>query len=153
MQLPRSALISVCTVALLWHFAPHPSALGQRQDAPSPTTLSDDDIRQQLIGSWRIVSASFGGVPSELHEKSITIKHITPVHIIWIGYQPDDRRIFRSAGGSWNVTQGKYTETMRVHLSQFKFSNISSVVLKMQPSRLELSQVGTQQRRSDTTYR
>ena len=118
MQLPRSALISVCTVALLWHFAPHPSALGQRQDAPSPTALSDDDIQQQLIGSWRIVSASFGGVPSELHEKSITIKHITPVHIIWIGYQPDDRRIFRSAGGSWNVVQGKYIETMRYGLDE-----------------------------------
>ena len=89
MQLPRSALIAVCTMALLWHVAPHPSALGQSQDAPS-----------------------------ELHEKSITIKHITPVHIIWIGYQPDDRRIFRSAGGSWNVAQGTYTETMRYGLDE-----------------------------------
>ncbi|MBL8818365.1 MAG: hypothetical protein JNL58_20225 [Planctomyces sp.] len=79
---------------------------------------SDNDISKQLVGSWRIVSASFGGVPSELHRNSITIKHITPVHVIWIGYQPDDRRIFRSAGGSWKVVNGKYTETMRYGLDE-----------------------------------
>jgi len=82
---------------------------------------SDEQIRTNLIGSWRIVSASFGGVPSELHRTSITIKHITPVHLIWIGYQPEDRRIFRSAGGSWKVLDGKYIETMRYGLDpQFK---------------------------------
>jgi hypothetical protein len=64
------------------------------------------------------VSASFGGVPSELHKNSITIKHITPVHLIWIGYQPDDRKIFRSAGGSWKVADGKYIETMRYGLAE-----------------------------------
>jgi hypothetical protein len=83
--------------------------------------LADDQIREKLVGSWRIVSASFGGVPSELHRTSITIKHITPVHLIWIGYQPEDRRIFRSAGGSWKVVNGKYIETMRYGLDpQFK---------------------------------
>lgn len=112
------SLIAVCTIAWLCQFAMLPSALGQREDAPSPTRLSDDEIRKQLVGSWRIVSASFGGVPSDLHRKSITIKHITPVHIIWIGYQPDDRRIFRSAGGSWKVVQGKYIETMRYGLDE-----------------------------------
>lgn len=88
----------------------------QNSIASSRSELSDDEIRKQLVGSWRIVSASFGGVPSELHKNSITIKHITPVHIIWIGYQPDDRKIFRSAGGSWKVSDGKYIETMRYGL-------------------------------------
>jgi hypothetical protein len=88
----------------------------QNSIASSRSELSDDEIRKQLVGSWRIVSASFGGVPSELHKNSITIKHITPVHIIWIGYQPDDRNIFRSAGGSWKVSDGKYIETMRYGL-------------------------------------
>jgi len=68
---------------------------------------------EKLVGSWRIVSASFDGKPSELHAKSITIKHVTPVHIIWIGYQPEDRRIFRSSGGSWIIRDGRYVETMR----------------------------------------
>jgi hypothetical protein len=124
MQCLRFALISLCTIALLCPFIMHPSTLGQGQQASSPTKLSDDEIRQQLVGSWRIVSASFGGVPSELHNKSITIKHITPVHLIWIGYQPDDRRIFRSAGGSWKVAQGKYIETMRYGLDE-KFKQSS----------------------------
>jgi hypothetical protein len=91
-------------------------AVKQNSIAFSKRELSDDEIRNQLVGSWRIVSASFGGVPSELHKNSITIKHITPVHVIWIGYQPDDRKIFRSAGGSWKVNNGKYIETMRYGL-------------------------------------
>lgn len=90
-----------------------------RNTSASPAErLSDHEIRTQLVGSWRIVSASFGGVPSELHRNSITIKHITPVHVIWIGYQPDDRRIFRSAGGSWKVVDGKYIETLRYGLDE-----------------------------------
>jgi hypothetical protein len=91
-------------------------ALKHNSIASSNSEFSDDEIRKQLVDSWRIVSASFGGVPSELHKNSITIKHITPVHIIWIGYQPDDRKIFRSAGGSWKVDSGKYIETMRYGL-------------------------------------
>jgi len=118
MLFPRFSLIAVCNFALLCQFAMLPLARGQSENVPTPTKLSDDEIRQQLVGSWRIVSASFGGVPSELHKKSITIKHITPVHVIWIGYQPDDRRIFRSAGGSWKVAQGKYIETMRYGLDE-----------------------------------
>ena len=116
--IPLGALLLLCPIAIL------PSATGQNPNASSPTKLSDDEIRKQLVGSWRIVSASFGGVPSELHKNSITIKHITPVHIIWIGYQPDDRRIFRSAGGSWKVVDGKYIETMRYGLDEKFKQNI-----------------------------
>ena len=116
--IPLGALLLLCPIAIL------PSAIGQNPNASSPTKLLDDEIRKQLIGSWRIVSASFGGVPSELHKNSITIKHITPVHLIWIGYQPDDRRIFRSAGGSWKVVDGKYIETMRYGLDEKFRQNI-----------------------------
>jgi hypothetical protein len=70
-------------------------------------------LREKLVGSWKIVAASFDGKPSELHKTSITLKHITPVHIIWIGYQPEDRAIFRSSGGSWTIENGRYVETMR----------------------------------------
>lgn len=112
------ALIIALTLILLSGFLTPPSKSNPRANRDTAATLSDDEIRQQLVGSWRIVSASFGGVPSELHKNSITIKHITPVHIIWIGYQPEDRKIFRSAGGSWKVVDGKYIETMRYGLDE-----------------------------------
>jgi hypothetical protein len=112
------ALIIALTLILLSGFLTPPSTSNPRANRDTAATLSDDEIRQQLVGSWRIVSASFGGVPSELHKNSITIKHITPVHIIWIGYQPEDRKIFRSAGGSWKVVDGKYIETMRYGLDE-----------------------------------
>jgi|GEM_PF-2129500 len=124
MRFPRLALITLSSVILLCPIAMQTSAIGQTANVPKATKRSDDEIRTQLVGSWRIVSASFGGVPSELHKNSITIKHITPVHIIWIGYQPEDRRIFRSAGGSWKVVDGKYIETMRYGLDEKFKQNI-----------------------------
>lgn len=79
---------------------------------------ADRELKEKLIGSWKIVSASIDGKASELHRTSITLKHITPVHLIWIGYQPEDRRIFRSAGGSWTLQDGRYVETMRYGLAE-----------------------------------
>ncbi len=92
--------------ATVWlHASPRP--------IPNDVESNEKVLREKLVGSWKIVSASFDGKPSELHRTSITIKHITPVHILWIGYQPEDRRIFRSSGGSWTIQDGRYVETMR----------------------------------------
>jgi hypothetical protein len=110
-----AALISIL---ILFALTNQRTRHAQNTTKQESSRLSDEEIRKQLVGSWRIVSASFGGVPSELHKNSITIKHITPVHLIWIGYQPDDRKIFRSAGGSWKVVNGKYIETMRYGLDE-----------------------------------
>lgn len=87
-------------------------------DDKVPQPRTEQELRDKLVGSWKIVSASFDGKPSELHRTSITIKHITPVHVIWIGYQPEDRRIFRSAGGSWTTKDMKLVETMRYGLDE-----------------------------------
>lgn len=38
--------------------------------------------------------------------------------MIWIGYHPEDRRIFRAAGGTWKIVDGKYVETMRYGLDE-----------------------------------
>ncbi len=43
--------------------------------------------------------------------------------MIWIGYQPEDRKIFRSAGGSWTIKEGRYVETMRYGLDEKFKSN------------------------------
>ena len=118
MRLNSFFVVACLAIALLGRVASLPGASAEEKGATATPKLSDDDLRKNLIGSWRIVSASFGGVPSELHKNSITIKHITPVHLIWIGYQPDDRKIFRSAGGSWKVADGKYIETMRYGLAE-----------------------------------
>ena len=118
MRLNCFFVVVVTTLSLVGWGAAGPIASAEEKAAAAVAPkLSDDEIRKNLIGSWRIVSASFGGVVSELHRNSITIKHVTPVHLIWIGYQPDDRKIFRSAGGSWKVAEGKYIETMRYGLA------------------------------------
>jgi hypothetical protein len=81
-------------------------------------TTDEKVLREKLVGTWKILTASIDGKPSELHKTSITLKHITPVHMIWIGYQPEDRKVFRSAGGSWTIRDGRYVETMRYGLDE-----------------------------------
>ena len=124
MRYGSHTLITALSLILLGGLLTPPRTSNPPANQDAAANLSADEIRQKLVGSWRILSASFGGVPSELHKNSITIKHITPVHIIWIGYQPEDRKIFRSAGGSWKVVDGKYIETMRYGLDEkFKQNN------------------------------
>jgi hypothetical protein len=93
-------------------------ATGYAFRARSTSAATDKTLEEQLIGSWRILSASFDGKESELHQKSVTIKHITPVQFVWLGYDPTKRQIFRSAGGSWRVVDGKYEETMHYGLDE-----------------------------------
>ena len=80
-------------------------------ETKSALSESDSKLAQALIGSWRIIEAHRDGVPSELHYTAVTIKHITPTQFLWLSYKPDDRKIFRSMGGSWTVKNGVYLET------------------------------------------
>ena len=68
---------------------------------------------KDLIGSWRMVDATVRGVPSETHDGSVTIKHITPTAFLWIGYHADTREMFRAGGGTWKIDNGMYVETFR----------------------------------------
>ncbi len=102
------------------------SAVASFQSPPQEKPVQETDekvLRERLVGTWKIVSATLNGKPSELHKKSITLKLITPTNMIWIGYQPEDRRIFRSAGGSWTIKEGRYVETMRYGLDEKFKSN------------------------------
>jgi hypothetical protein len=107
-------------VKVLVAFALGAVCVGWMTMAATPQEIERDEtkLRDQLVGTWKIVAASFDGKPSELHQSSITLKLITPTHMIWIGYQPEDRRIFRSAGGSWVIQDGRYVETMRYGLDE-----------------------------------
>jgi arylsulfatase A len=86
-----------------------------RWATPPPT---DDQLRERLVGSWKMVGATLNGQPSEVHYSAATIKHITPTQFIWLSYSPTDRRMFRSAGGSWEVIDGKLIETARYGMSE-----------------------------------
>ncbi|MEM6689825.1 MAG: sulfatase [Planctomycetota bacterium] len=73
-------------------------------------SISDEELAKQLIGSWQIIDAHRDGQPSKIHYGIVTIKHITPTQFTWLSYKPDDRKTFRSMGGSWEVSDGKYIE-------------------------------------------
>lgn len=81
-------------------------------------SLSDDQLRERIVGSWQMVGATLNGRPSKVHYSAATIKHITPAQFTWLSYSPEDRQVFRSSGGSWEVQDGKYIETARYGLQE-----------------------------------
>ena len=86
---------------------------GYAEPTNDQTKMTDDELAKALVGSWKIIGATNDGQPSKLHYSCVTIKHITPNQFVWLSYKPEDRKTFRSSGGSWKVENGQYVETAR----------------------------------------
>jgi len=61
-----------------------------------------------LVGTWKLVSAKYGGEDSTLTRQFTTIKHFTPTHFMWVSYG-EDGNITRTAGGTYSY-DGKTLE-------------------------------------------
>ncbi len=94
----RSMLSSVVIVAIVTH-----GSAGQE----AKTT----EVR--LIGAWRLVSAEYGGRVMDVARMGTTLKHITPGHFLWVGYDPESKVISRSMGGTYVLRADQYEETVR----------------------------------------
>ena len=111
-------LLSVCLGCTLLSTGVNSAEPPVQIVSQGPSKLSDSELSQALIGSWRIVDAHRDGQPSELHFSCVTLKHITPTQFTWLSYKPEDRQVFRSMGGSWEVRDGVYIETPRYGMAQ-----------------------------------
>jgi hypothetical protein len=76
-------------------------------------TLRADDTKSdtRLVGTWKMVSAKFGGQESELPKETTTYKHITPTQFIWVSIDPQSKQITRAAGGKYTLKGDTYEET------------------------------------------
>ena len=84
-------------VAVLWSTLPSPVAA---QEATS----------NKLIGTWRIVSAKYGGEPSTLPAEVTTLKHFTPTHFMWVSFDKDGK-VTRTGGGPYSFDGKVLQET------------------------------------------
>jgi hypothetical protein len=64
----------------------------------------------QLVGTWKLVSAKYGGKQQVIREGATQIKHVTPTHFIWVIYDSDGN-IESALGGPCTRKGEKYEET------------------------------------------
>ena len=65
---------------------------------------------ETLVGTWKLVSAKYGGRESSLPNDATTLKHMTPAQYMWVSYDKDGQ-VFRTAGGSYTYKGGVLEST------------------------------------------
>jgi hypothetical protein len=64
----------------------------------------------KLVGTWKFVSANYGGQKFQFPEGTTTVKHVTPTQFMWVTYDKDGK-VSRAAGGHYTLKGETYEET------------------------------------------
>jgi hypothetical protein len=75
-----------------------------------PSAALAEEPKNPLIGTWKLVSAKYGGKDHKFPDGSTTIKHVTPTQFMWATYDADGR-VTRTAGGTYTLKADAYEET------------------------------------------
>jgi hypothetical protein len=79
-------------------------------NAPGDEPAVDAKLGSELVGTWRQVSAKYGGKEHRFPEGITTIKHVTPAQFMWLSYDKEGN-ILRTAGGGYTLKGNVYEET------------------------------------------
>ena len=77
----------------------------------------DMKSENKLVGTWKLVSAKYGGQEFKFEEGIATIKHVTPTQFMWASYDKDGK-VTRSAGGGYTLKGEVYEETPEYGISR-----------------------------------
>lgn len=80
--------------------------------ADEPKDPQPKQLQQKLVGSWKLVSAKYGGQDFQFPEGTTMVKHVTPTHFIWATYG-EDGVVSRTAGGTYTLEGDQYKESVR----------------------------------------
>ena len=69
-----------------------------------------DNAGNVLVGTWKLVSAKYGGQDFKFPEGETMLKHVTPAHFMWATFDKDGK-VYRTAGGPCSLKGDTYTET------------------------------------------
>ena len=66
------------------------------------------------LGTWQVVSTKYGDAKdmSDYPKERGHLKMITATHFIWVDYDRATKKISSSAGGTYKLRDGAYTETI-----------------------------------------
>src|SRR5262245_19075767 len=76
-----------------------------------------DRAGNNLVGTWKLVSAKFGGQDFTFPEGHTMLKHVTPAHFMWATFDKDGK-VYRTAGGPCTLKGDVYEETPDYGFSQ-----------------------------------
>jgi hypothetical protein len=83
-----------------------------RSDEPKGDAKSEN----KLVGTWKMVSAKYGGQEHKFEEGFTTVKHVTPTQFMWASYDKDGT-VTRAAGGLYTLKGEVYEETPEYGIS------------------------------------
>ena len=69
-----------------------------------------------LVGTWKLVSAKYGGSDFTFPEGTTTVKHVTPTQFMWATYDGEGT-VSRAAGGRYTLKGETYEETPEYGIS------------------------------------
>jgi hypothetical protein len=72
--------------------------------------VPEEQLPKELIGTWKMVSAKFGGQTSELPQRLHVLKHITPTHMTWMRIQPESGEVVAMACGKWKLDGDQFSD-------------------------------------------
>lgn len=102
-------LATWCLVAAVAFAVAAPAA---RADEPKPAPKPE----HQLVGTWKMVSAKYGGQERKFPDGFTMVKHVTPTQFMWATYDADGK-VMRAAGGGYTLKGEAYEETPEYGLS------------------------------------
>src|SRR5262245_58594379 len=86
----------------------------------APTRADDPKgapAENKLVGTWRLVSAKYGGREVKFPEGYTMLKHVTPTQAMWATYDTDGK-VTRAAGGPYTLRGDTYEETPEYGISR-----------------------------------
>jgi hypothetical protein len=102
-------------MALALSLAPGQSRAQEAKGAPA-VKAQPKQQPHPLVGTWKLVSAKYGGNASDLPTRLTMVKHVTPTQFMWARYDKDGK-VSAAAGGSYKIDGDKYAETPEYGLS------------------------------------
>jgi hypothetical protein len=76
-------------------------------DEPTKAEAKPDN---ELVGTWKLVSAKYNGQENKLPDGLTMLKHVTPVQFMWAIYDKDGK-VESALGGPYTLNGDKYDET------------------------------------------
>ena len=73
---------------------------------------ADAKFDNKLLGTWKLVSAKYGGEEANFGQGVTSLKHVTTSQFMWVSYDKDGK-VTRTAGGDYTLTGDVYEETPR----------------------------------------
>lgn len=85
-------------------------ALAADKPVPADNPVPTERLAQELVGTWKMVSARYGDRDSTLPKRMVVIKHVTPTHMTWFRADPETQSVVDMASGKWSLKGDQYAD-------------------------------------------